>query len=429
MDGTCIWSEDCLLESRCSASLEWILRWDCKAMGCRERRCTNRRGPGDRNRDWVHWDTGVRDAAVYSPDMTLIATSGYHVPYEYLIKIWDANTGELVVTLEGHTHWSCLAWTKDGKTLVSGSHDRSMTRSTTTWTQIAVLEGHTDFVYGIAISPNSRILASASADNTARLWSLDNGQPINSPLHHADTVRCVSFSTDGKLLLSGCENSNVNVCAWDVCAILREPRLANLMEQSEHDKWITSIKSHRLPRGFFGDTPNPAHSSARNSLHPSPQSHGSTLRSRFLSLFRPTPSDARDTLSRARHFHWARNHLPARTSSVDIELPECFSAVVDAPCARGKRRTACARERRTPLIPKNTIAGSSRPLNGTVIDAAQAQSASQPHSTVFTSTAPLAVAHTTSSINPQATIKHAGLWTRFWLFICCTSPEYIDGHH
>jgi len=20
-------------------------------------------------------------------------------------------------------------------------------------------------------------------------------------------------------------------------------------------------------------------------------------------------------------------------------------------------------------------------------------------------------------------------WTRFWPFICCTSPEYTDGHH
>jgi hypothetical protein len=30
---------------------------------------------------------------------------------------------------------------------------------------------------------------------------------------------------------------------------------------------------------------------------------------------------------------------------------------------------------------------------------------------------------------PDAMIRQAGLWTRFWLFLGCLSPEYMDGHH
>jgi WD40 repeat protein len=173
-------------------------------------------------------------AVVYSPDTTLIATGGRDgpitgEPIECSVKIWDAKTGKLVATLKGHTDevW-CLAWTKDGKTLISGSSDSSIrTWNTTNWKQTAVLDEHTSDVFGIAISPNDRILASASRDNTARLWNLDSGQPISSPIQHPQSVLCVSFSADGKQLATGCLDKNAYV--WDVAAILREAGLDDLL--------------------------------------------------------------------------------------------------------------------------------------------------------------------------------------------------------
>ncbi|KAG1816314.1 quinon protein alcohol dehydrogenase-like superfamily, partial [Suillus subaureus] len=112
-------------------------------------------------------------AVVYSPDMTLMAIGGWDEPRNgknsgSSVKIWDAKTGKLVATLKGHIHSvHCLAWTGDGKTLISGSFDFSIrTWDTTKWEQIAVLKEHTLHVNAIAISPNGRILASASADYT-----------------------------------------------------------------------------------------------------------------------------------------------------------------------------------------------------------------------------------------------------------------------
>jgi WD40 repeat protein len=171
-------------------------------------------------------------AVVYSPDMTVFATGGRYGPNfdsESKIKIWDLKTGKLVATLKGHTDsvW-CLAWTPDGKTLVSGSYDCSIrTWNTSNWKQIAVFDGHTSLVYNIAISPNGRILASASYDNTARLWNLDNNQPINSPLNHTRRVTVVSFSADGKLLATGCDD--FNAYTWDVSAILKQAGLDDLL--------------------------------------------------------------------------------------------------------------------------------------------------------------------------------------------------------
>ncbi|KAG1881927.1 quinon protein alcohol dehydrogenase-like superfamily [Suillus tomentosus] len=185
-------------------------------------------------------------AVVYSPDMTLFATGGSERPpntkdNKSTIRIWNAMTGELVATLEGHTDWVwCLVWTSDGKTLISGSSDCSIrTWNTSTWKQIALLEGHTYFVRSIAISPNGRILASASWDTTALLWNLDNNQPISSPLQRPSFVNSVSFSADGKLLAAGCANKNAYI--WDISAIVKEAGLDELL-LDQRDKSLLAVR-------------------------------------------------------------------------------------------------------------------------------------------------------------------------------------------
>jgi hypothetical protein len=93
------------------------------------------------------------------------------------------------------------------------------------------------------------------------------------------------------------------------------------------------------------------------------------------------------------------------------------------------QRNASARERRKPIM-TNATASSSRPPNSNTMQqssgAAQAQSSS---AAVSISTTPPVVANTAPNTNPHVIIKHAGPWTRFWLFICCASSEYTDGHH
>jgi len=175
-------------------------------------------------------ETGLSEceAAIYSPDTTMIATGGESEDLKEFIKIWDAKTGKLITNLKGHIERVyCLAWTADGSTLISGSFDCSIrTWNTTTWQQIHVLTGHTDPVYRIAlISSNGPILASASWDRTARLWNLESGLPIGLPLRHLQDLLCVSFSTDGKLLATGCWDNNAY--SWDISGILKEAGLLN----------------------------------------------------------------------------------------------------------------------------------------------------------------------------------------------------------
>lgn len=64
---------------------------------------------------------------------------------------------------------------------------------------IATLEGHADLVDSVEFSADGSKLASASLDNTARLWMWDGktGTHIATLAGHPYSVNSVTFSADG----------------------------------------------------------------------------------------------------------------------------------------------------------------------------------------------------------------------------------------
>jgi hypothetical protein len=92
------------------------------------------------------------------------------------------------------------------------------------------------------------------------------------------------------------------------------------------------------------------------------------------------------------------------------------------------QRNASARERRRPIM-TNATASSSRPPNHNAMQQPSGTAQAQSQAVASTPTTPPVVANTVPSTNPHVIIKHAGRWTRFWLFICCTSSEYTDSQH
>jgi len=69
-------------------------------------------------------------------------------------------------------------------------------------------------VEDVAFSPDGRTLASASDDNTLRLWDVHTDKQLGQPLRgHTDAVESVAFSPDGRTLASAGADRTVRL--WE----------------------------------------------------------------------------------------------------------------------------------------------------------------------------------------------------------------------
>jgi WD40 repeat protein len=121
------------------------------------------------------------------------------------IQIWDLERRERLVQFKGHTEfdgsWNrSLTWTRDGAHLLSaGDINDPVIRSwdTFTWTQARdPWTGHGNQIIHILLNSAGTLLASASTDNTVRLWQLATGVEV-SRYEHSNGVLNVAFSVDG----------------------------------------------------------------------------------------------------------------------------------------------------------------------------------------------------------------------------------------
>jgi len=154
---------------------------------------------------------GQVSAVAWSPDGKTLASGSS----DKTVKLWDLATGKLFATLQGHTETVySVAWSPDGKTVASGSFDKTVKLwESATGKLLATLQGHTGEVESVAWSPDGKILASGSRDETVRLWESVTGKLLATLQGHTDTVYSVAWSPDGKTLASGSYDKTVKL--WD----------------------------------------------------------------------------------------------------------------------------------------------------------------------------------------------------------------------
>jgi len=96
------------------------------------------------------------------------------------VRLWDIETGHQLQPLEGHSDWvNAITLSPDGRLAVTASKDRTLrVWDLETGACLHILNGHKDEVHDVALTPDGRLVVSASKDETVRLWSLKQGKQV-----------------------------------------------------------------------------------------------------------------------------------------------------------------------------------------------------------------------------------------------------------
>jgi WD40 repeat protein len=161
---------------------------------------------------------GTVERVVLSPDAKTLAgfTTGSGGER---VRLWDVPTGQDIGNLDGNA--SSFAFSTDPNTIAVGAEGGSeILWDRTTHRAKAELRG-TKTEPALAFTPDGRTLATASTcacadpfDNPVHLWNTADGQQKAVLPGHTNGVRDMSFSRDGRLLLTGAVDRTVRV--WDV---------------------------------------------------------------------------------------------------------------------------------------------------------------------------------------------------------------------
>jgi len=131
--------------------------------------------------------------------------------------LWDAATRQPLPALKGHTgSVMSIVFSPDSRQLASGSADETIILwNVTTGQPLSTFKGHTGSVFSLAFSPDSSRLASGSLNGETILWNVATGQLLSTFMRYSSGVKSVVFNPDGSQLAWG---SGDNIIIWDMAA-------------------------------------------------------------------------------------------------------------------------------------------------------------------------------------------------------------------
>ena len=166
--------------------------------------------PNNIGRTMVLPHKGGVNCANFNRDGSLVVTACND--NKDLVRIWNANNGQLLHELKGHT--KAINWVNfdhNDKYIVSTSDDGSII----IWDSkkaviVRTLTGHKNIVRAANFSPDGKYLISASKDRSAYIWNVETGAKIGT-YSTGNALWYADFSPDGKYFVITDDNGKAVV--------------------------------------------------------------------------------------------------------------------------------------------------------------------------------------------------------------------------
>jgi transposase len=196
--------------------------------------------------EWgLNW---VQDLVVSPDGRHVLGLRGQDADLGAIMPLWDAGTGKLRSLLSRHQGGvTAAAFSPDSRWVATASKDgTARVWDADTGRERLVLRGHEGAVRGVAFSPDGKRIATVADDATARLWDAATGRAWLTLTGHGGPVHAAVFSPDGERLATTSEDGTVRVWPVDPLPEARARRPRELTP-AERQRFTTGASTPSVP--------------------------------------------------------------------------------------------------------------------------------------------------------------------------------------
>ena len=147
----------------------------------------------------------------FSPDGKWIRSCNGAGPF--LLRVWDAATGNEAPSMKRFIAGvPSMAFSPDGRSIVSGSSRNAVVWDATSGRQTLALEGLAGQLESVAFSPDGKRIVGAG-NRRLQVWDAASGKELLAFRGHNGQILCLAFTPDGKRIVSGGEDKMLRI--WD----------------------------------------------------------------------------------------------------------------------------------------------------------------------------------------------------------------------